>query len=460
MFKKAVLMVFATMLLIAGAGIASAVQVGGMQSGTGSALPAGLTVSVNPGGLGDSLIYGYYNSRDAFTFFRIVNTSTTDAVKARVRFREAKTSREILDFNVCLTNKDQWSAWIYSPTTNGAAVIQPTDGGLFPTSAVIPGEYNDSPAGNQTRTSPVWPRPSAGSNEYSPVAFQYEGTNPGVLDGVTADDTKEGYFEVIATTAKVGGTDTNDSHIAFTQNECDNAQSPVVGVSNVLGGNADIFVFRGDTGSGLFSYNATALADCDIQQDYDLSTEKPIWQDCFNGLNGVDYALTKQSHIAMYNVEDWDKAETEIILNFPTKGQHAGTKPFDTVDATTECEPVSVTAYNDLENTTTTITGFSPQGVSGTPVLCNEVNVIKVNSSDILNSTVNRGLDVSVVTPFTGLGWVRIGLDTGTINCTTGNSTCFAGVESLGLPSLGFVVSDYVGLLGAMDSTQYFTTTR
>ena len=97
MLKKAVLMVFAAMLLIAGAGIASANQVDGMASGTGPALPAGLTVSVNPGGLGDGLIYGYYNTREALTFFRVVNTSTTDAVSKR-RFREQR-SAEILDFN-------------------------------------------------------------------------------------------------------------------------------------------------------------------------------------------------------------------------------------------------------------------------------------------------------------------------------------------------------------------------
>jgi hypothetical protein len=62
---------------------------------------------------------------------------------------------------------------------------------------------------------------------------------------------------------------------------------------------------------------------------------------------------------------------------------------------------------------------------------------------------------VSGVTPFTGLGWVRIGLDTGVISCALGNSTCFGTTETVGLPSLGFVLNSFLGAMGTMDSTQY-----
>ncbi|MBI5101805.1 MAG: hypothetical protein HZB33_08240 [Nitrospirae bacterium] len=447
MLKKAVLMVFATMLLIAFAGIASANQVDGMVSGTGPVLPVDLDVSVNPGGLGDGLIYGYYNARDAFTFFRVVNTSTTEAIKARVRFREAKRSKEILDFNICLSNKDQWSAWIFSPTAAGPAIILPTDGGLEPPDSVT--------AAMKTITAPAI---SANGQ-----AFKYSATGPAGLAGVTADDTKEGYFEIIGVTTLLagsdGGVDTNDSHVNFTASQCINIQSPVNEVPNVLAGNADVIVFRPVQGSGLYSYNAAAIADCDITQDFDLSAEFPVWTNCFNGLSGVDYALTKVNHIAMYNLEEWDGAETEVIINFPTKSLHGvgpWTKPFDTVSSS-NCEPVDINIYNDLENTSTSTTDFSPSGNPAQPELCNEVNVIKIEKSDLLNTKVGAQFNVSGVTPFTGLGWVRIGLNTGTISCATGNSTCrdAGAVESVGLPSLGFVLNRFIGEMGAMDSTQY-----
>lgn len=462
MLKKAVLMVFAAMLLIAGAGIASANQVDGMVSGTGPALPAGLTVSVNPGGLGDGLIYGYYNTRNALTFFRIVNTSTTDAVKARVRFREAKTSAEILDFNVCLSNKDQWSAWILTNGNGVGAGIYPVDAGLERT---VPGD---------TITAPNIPQLvlDASGNLTGGVPFKcgFGGgcsvTGVNTLANVTADDTMEGYFEIIGEVAIPGGTET--TKVDFTATQCLNNLGAHDGVNlldvpNVLGGDASVIVVRPEV-SGMFSYNAIALADCRLTTDFVVANESPTWANCFNGLNGVDYALTKRDHIAMYNVENWDSAQTEVIMNFPTKSLHTivpGTpgwnKPFDTVDSA-KCEPIDLNIYNDLQDTTVSQTDFSPASGSSGATLCNEVNVIKIDNSDIMNSGVAKTLDVSGVTPFTGLGWIRIGLATGGPTCVTGNSTCFtSNVESFGLPSLGYVLTDLVGKFSAMNETKYTT---
>lgn len=467
MFKKAVLMVFATMLLITGAGIASANQIGGMASNNGPALPTGLTVSVNPGGLGDGLIYGYYNTRDALTFFRLVNTSTTDAVKARVRFREAKTSAEILDFNVCLSNKDQWSAWIMTNPNGTGAGIYPVDAGLFRGSLV-----------GDTITRPNIPQlaiSSSGAMSGGQAFKCGKGTGCSVsgvasLANVTADDTREGYWEVIATTAKTGGTET--TKINFDTTPTDECLNPVsstnfVDVPNVLGGDASVIVLR--TGvSGMFQYNATAIADCNVNADYAVANESPTWGACADGVNGVDYVLTKQDHIAMYNVEDWDKAQTEVIVNFPTKSLHTilpvptsgsyWTKPFDTVDSyTNQCEPINLNLYNDLQDTTTSTTDFSPSSGPTGATFCNEVNVIKIESSDILESSVSKTLKVSSVTPFTGLGWIRIGLNTGAPTCTSGNSVCAGGKQSFGLPSLGYVLTDLVDSLGSLTETKYDT---
>ena len=478
MFKKAVLMVFATMLLVAGAGMASATQVGGMASGNGTGLPAGLTVHVNPAGLGDGLIYGYYNARNALTFFRIVNTSTTHAVKARVRFREAKTSAEILDFNVCLSNKDQWSAWILSPTASGPAVIIPVDGGLLPSASAL-AQLPD------TITQPAIKNAGEGGTGQAFKCGSGAGcsSTAATLKNVTAADTQEGYWEVIGEASTdhdhmdpLATAGAEDTKINFTNDQCLNNtgvhdDTTKLDVPNVLGGDASVFVVR-PTVSGLFSYNATAIADCRLIQDYSVADESPDWSACVDQLRGVDYVLTKQDHIAMFNVEDWDKAQTEVIVNFPTRSKHDltvspwSTKPF--TYGQDRCQPISLNLYNDLQDTTTTQTDFSPGNTATGASLCNEVNVVKINTSDILDSNVEKTLDVTAVTPFTGLGWVRIGLNTGDTSgagatCTThSTSVCFpaAGTathESYGLPSIGYVLTDFLGSMGQMNETKYFT---
>ncbi|MCK7495056.1 MAG: hypothetical protein MZW92_31205 [Comamonadaceae bacterium] len=51
-----------------------AAQVDGLANNGG---PASLTaIFVNPGGIGDTLIYGYYNARGSLNFIRVVNTAT------------------------------------------------------------------------------------------------------------------------------------------------------------------------------------------------------------------------------------------------------------------------------------------------------------------------------------------------------------------------------------------------
>lgn len=83
-------------------------------------------VHVNAKGLGQALIYPYYTVRsdngNAYnTYLSIVNT--TPATKAlRVRFRESKNGRSVLDFNVYLARNDMWTGAIV-PEGEGARLI-------------------------------------------------------------------------------------------------------------------------------------------------------------------------------------------------------------------------------------------------------------------------------------------------------------------------------------------------
>jgi hypothetical protein len=68
----------------------------------------------NPSGLGQALIYPYYTVQSSGgnaynTYVSVVNT--TDRVKVvKVRFREGKNSREVLDFNLYLSPNDMLPA--------------------------------------------------------------------------------------------------------------------------------------------------------------------------------------------------------------------------------------------------------------------------------------------------------------------------------------------------------------
>src|SRR5580765_1549402 len=75
-------------------------------------------VNVNPGGLGQVLIYPYYtvNGISATggqynSLLSVINS--TDSVKVvKVRFLEGKDSREVIDFNLFLSPFDVWTAAI------------------------------------------------------------------------------------------------------------------------------------------------------------------------------------------------------------------------------------------------------------------------------------------------------------------------------------------------------------
>ena len=66
-------------------------------------------VNMNPDGLGQVLIYPYYTSNAGNqTLLSVVNT-TDNAKAVKVRFLEGYNSREVLDFNLYMS---EWDVWI------------------------------------------------------------------------------------------------------------------------------------------------------------------------------------------------------------------------------------------------------------------------------------------------------------------------------------------------------------
>ena len=102
-------------------------------AGLGTLAMAGAAdaVMVNPNGLGQVLVYPYYTVRSPAgagvanynTLLSIVNTTSSQKA-VKVRFREGKASKEVLDFNVFLTPKDMWTAAIEPDGAGGAQILR------------------------------------------------------------------------------------------------------------------------------------------------------------------------------------------------------------------------------------------------------------------------------------------------------------------------------------------------
>ena len=397
-------------------------------------------VYVNPGGTGDVLLYGYYNVRGPWqTLFSVTNTDSENGARVRLRFREAATltgsnisgcsngSQEVLDFDICLSKNDVWSGRIIN-----------SDAG-----ALLKSDDNDTAV-----------QVCEGANCIGTFAEEFPNgqvfkSGSSNLD-ITADQTKEGYFEVIAEQSmseNCGGTDEPDC-------TCGDLIDEGGDVANVLMGHTYI-VNLSDTTT--FAYAATALADFASGN----ITPSPL----FGGNNPnlaldsetgtivpVNYALTKSNLYSIYDLESNIGAKADLIVTFPTKWATHD----ENVTGVTGCEDINtddifddpsvlVKIFDDAENAPEESCQFSPC-TPGETTLPNEVNVVDLNGSHIFTSDVI----VSLSTGFQ-FGWINIdlvnnGLQNGPnpIHETCINEFGFL-FCSEGLPAIGYAVEKFAG---------------
>ncbi len=438
MLKKAIFVVFATMLIVFGASISYALQTDGLVSGTDNpALPGGIQASLNPGGVGDSLLYGYYNVRSNINIFNVVNTSSADGVKARIVFRNAKDSREVLDFNICLSKGDVWTAFLLDDGTQARIFAFDTD----------------------TVTGVADTFPSAGQQFIS-------GT---FVDGtvITPDQTREGYFELVgmstipgydknssSTSACVLGT--TSSNCIRTAVDCNNwvQSGPSFDVGNVLMGNNNIVSL---SNLATYSYNATAVADSsliafDVIQGSEMSIAQAMSKGIGRGSLGcpeADYIFTKSDVVSPYDIMSFLGGNTSLILTFPTRFVchnipndalfNCQTQSASITDrCLAYCTNIRPLIWDDKE---TLKTGGS---ISPSPGQClqNEVNVINIGSSSIWNSIVA----VSVDTGGFDLGWADVDL----VANDPGHYTDYGSdpgpyTYALGIPAVAYTTQSFEG---------------
>jgi hypothetical protein len=419
MSKKAVIILL-TVTVMAFGFVSNAMAIDG--------LARAFQVVVNPGGLGDSLIYPYYNVRGNINAFNIINTDTSDGAKVRVVFRAGKNSEEVLDFSVCLSRTDVWTAYLIDSGNTAAICPFDTDTVTAP----------DIPAGCQAFKIPT------GSS-------------------LTNDDLREGYFEVLGLSTLPGYDKNINTGVVFATNgnyiktaaDCANYHSaailePLAGpVPNVLFGNNTIVNL---TSLGTYSQNAAALgfSSESAVPDPGPGSELTIAQLGIAGCPDLEIALAKTNLISPYDIVTDLGGETSLIVTFPSRRAchlqdpvvapvppFAGTDPFNCTfnlpsgECTTYATPVDTVVYDDKENAQN-ILDFSPAGASALPY---EVNVINLGTSSVWNSTLAQSFTVSIGD---GLGWVNLG---------------FTSVDApFGLPVLGYTTQNFLA-----DAATYMT---
>ncbi len=432
MLKKTVITVMMAMLIVFGAGLSHAITIDGMTSGTGPGLPGNLYSSVNPGGIGDSLLYGYYNVRGNLNLFNIVNTSSENGVKVRFIFRSAKTSKECLDFNVCLSLGDVWTAYLFD---NGStASIAPFD--------------------TDTITGPTIP--SSGQpfkfGTYGPIT-------------VTADDCREGYFEAVGMSlipnydknssstesCYFGGPKTN---CIRSSTDCNNWQPSSEGYDapNSLLGNNTIFELAT---LATYSYNATAVwtttwvpFDVPSGSEVSIPFAMGVATSGAQGCDTADFIFNKSNVISPYDIMSFLGGETEVIITFPTRlACHGNTSDLDMFDykkydsasgtITEYCTNVAVTVWNDKEKKLT-IEDFSP---SVGLCLPHEVNVLKLGGSQIWNSTVALGISTGDF----ALGWINVDLYAGDSTHQIYYYWYLTDAYAYGLPAVAYTSQSFAG---------------
>jgi len=356
---------------------------------------AAQAVYVDPNGMGQMLIYPYYTVQGGHnTYVSVVNTtSVTKLIK--VRFREGKASRDVLDFNLYLSPYDVWTgAVIPSPTTAGARLI----------------------TADKSCTNPEI---KAGGEEFR--NYDYLTAANTSAAGTGLDRTREGYIEMIematfddsGDSAPYYAASIHDSSgvpfdCAFLRPGKNNAaataaiNAAIDAPSGGLHGTVTLINVATGQDSG---YNAVALAAFQDDPAYyspdnilpdvssaDTNSVVVSGSTVYNatwasGTDAVSSVLMHSQVINEYVLDSDTKSQTDWVMTFPTKSNYvttsAATTPFtNKFTSSGACEPI-LFQFWDREERTVIPTGddFSPAppGAAGA-ALCWESTVLSIRN--------------------------------------------------------------------------------
>lgn len=448
----------------------------------------------DPTNLGQVLIYPYYTvqnqATNAFNTFISVTNTTTAVKVVKVRFREGKNSREVLDFNLYLSPNDMW------------------------TGAVIPSSSTDATSPARLITTDVsCTNPTIPSGGIDFRNFEYTGA---AADGLATglDRTREGYAEMF----EMGDLNPATSpgslavHGASGAPTCTGLTGATVAIvaAAILAPTGGLFgtgtIINVNAGRDTM-YNANAFGQWRTAALYtDIGTDTPnfndtspptsivVSQNTTGTLNayfsswsstataalsvtaGARAASATMMHSDVLNeyiLDSATRSNTDWVLTFPTKRAfvNAGTAlaPFTNVLTTSgACETIDFTYFNREERTATSTSGdFSPLPPSAQPnSLCWESTVLSVRNGStnapstpaapslVLGSQNVTSVALASSTTFQN-GWASLHFSganastTGLVSdggntITIATGTAAAGTQTFrGLPVVGFMIRTF-----------------
>jgi len=456
----------------------------------------------NPDGTGQVLIYPYYTvqqvgGKSMNTLVSVVNTTSTGKV-VKVRFREGKASKEVLDFNLYLSPNDVWTA------------------------AIVPASASDTTSPgrllsfDKSCTNPAIP---AAGVDFRNFAYAGDGLGNGL------DRTREGYMEILelatlgnpvlnAITHNALGVPNNCAFIRTANGalpDPTNSSRPPTG--GLTGTGTIVNVAQGSD----IGYNAVALADWSPEaQVPSLGTETNtladgvpisvvtttsdplgrqaelpwatfnVWQNrasgtslfdatALNAIDAVSSTMMASSVINEFILEDATKSNTDWVLTFPTRwfyhgfGARNATQTNTTVYPFTEtlrtfglCQPVGIDYFDREEKGATVVGDFSPSPEAETSV-CNESTVVSFRgrphnpAGDVSGVLGSKNITPIEVGGFSN-GWAKLTFLTGTLGApalpatygtaiTLNTQSGFQGgsvaATFAGLPVVGFMARSF-----------------
>jgi hypothetical protein len=377
-------------------------------------------VSLDPGGLGQALIYPYYTARAAagnnWNTYLTVTNHRPEAKVVRVRFREGRNGREVGSFNLYLAPNDVWTA----------AVI-PTD---YAEAAPAMFIGSDRSCINPLRSSLGLP---GGDFAFSNTAYAGSRAD-GLGDGL--DRTREGYVEVIEMATLSGasaGAVTPGFSVAANCAAVQGANVVLQGIGPPTGGLSGTLTLI-NVNSGMdFGQNAEALSALTTQPFYrnyddpypgfDAAEVTPVstfvangkhyrlaW---VNGLQAVESALMRLTVVNEFTREAQTRSQTDWVLTFPTRHfrvtDTGAAAPF-----TQACESMAAFTYDRAAAVYSG--GGCVSGACNVISVCNAASVLPVQPAEtsvpvpgsfVFGSRNVSGLGIPAPPLGFSAGWVR-----------------------------------------------------
>ena len=360
-------------------------------------------------------------------------------ILARVRFRESKTSRELLDFDVALSCAEVWTGKIELPAGSGTPRVVSNDPIRTASGAAT---FTTSPAlaSGRTFTKPV---------------------------GLTDADIQRGYFEVIAEEAlpcePIDGQVNREGDTWARIIEGDRTPS------NAL--SAEVILIRVAAGVSHI-YNAEAISRYIVAGGGEVtqtpSSGSPDLTNCVAGsqsgqdcVDQMNFILSKSRVMAQYDIQSITGGSTRVVITLPTKHYSCSRNasntdwngvaepPFSCQGAANGLggEQIGCVPYNRLEDSVPAGDDiFSPGTAAGVCVLPREVTVVNIVANDSptslnLSAVSDEIINVTSIPREHLAGWVDFNLVR-----DPSNPTQVHGQDGLNVNLLGSFYSRYEGL--------------